>query len=76
MLASSAAPVDDLRALMSEHQLTQREVAVLACVSIKTVESWLAAPDAASHRAMPMRHLRCIRFAIPQHLAAKRGRKT
>lgn len=67
--------VEDLRVLMSEHKLTQGNVAEMACVSIKTVESWLASSDAASHRKMPARHLRVIRYALPQHLAATRGRK-
>lgn len=70
------AAVDDLRALMSEHKLTQGDVAEMACVSVKTVESWLASKDAASHRTMPARHLRVVRFALPQRIAAKRGRKT
>lgn len=73
-LAGRAA-ADNLRALMSEHKLTQGDVAEMACVSLKTVESWLASSDAASHRKMPARHLRVIRYALPQHLAAKRGRK-
>lgn len=72
---SSVDTVEDLRALMAEHGLTQREVAGLACVSVKAVESWLADKAAASRRVMHLRHLRAIRFALPQHLSAKRGRK-
>ncbi len=64
-----------LRALMKKHELTQREVAELACVSIKTVESWLADAESSNHRNMPARNMRAIRFALPAHLAAKRGRK-
>lgn len=73
--SSSTEPADDLRALIKEHDLTQREIAGLACVSIKTVESWLSDKDAAMHRKMQVRHIRLIRFSLPQHLAAKRGRK-
>lgn len=73
--ASSVKPSDDLRALMQKHELTQRDVAELACVSIKTVESWLADAESSNHRNMPGRNMRAIRFALPAHLAAKRGRK-
>lgn len=64
---------DDLRALMTEHSLTQREVAQLASVSVKAVECWLADPKAASHRRMHPRHLSLIRHMLPGYLAA-RGR--
>lgn len=73
---SSVNPADDLRTLMADHGLTQRDVALMACVSLKTVESWLAAASAASHRKMHVRHIRSIRFALNQHHAATRGRKT
>ena len=63
--------VASLRSLMVEHRLTQQDVAGLALVSIKTVEGWLAAESAASHRHMHERHLRSIERA----LAAKRRRK-
>ena len=71
---SSVDTVEDLRALMAEHGLTQKQVAGMACVSIKTVESWLADKSAASYRVMHLRHLRSIRFALQQP-AAKSGRK-
>ncbi len=66
---------DDLRALMAEKSLTQREVAQLACVSVKTVEGWLADKAAASHRTLHVRHLHSIRLALPGFLAARSGRK-
>jgi transcriptional regulator with XRE-family HTH domain len=69
------APAADLRDLMREHGLTQRAVAELACVSIKTVEGWLADAGAASHRNMHPRHLRAVRAMLPGYLAAQRGRK-
>lgn len=76
MLPASTTAVDQLRRLMSEHELTQRTVADLACVSVKTVEGWLADRDAASFRTMHVRHLRSIMLALPGHLkAAKRARK-
>lgn len=61
---------------MTERELTQREVAELAGVSLKTVESWLAVPGAAAYRAMPARHLTTIRALLPKYLAARRRRKT
>lgn len=57
---------------MTEHELTQREVALLAAVSIKTVEGWLASPDAASHRTMHARHMLLIRASLPGFLAARK----
>jgi transcriptional regulator with XRE-family HTH domain len=72
--------VEGLRALMADHQLTQRDVAELACVSVKTVESWLADPGAAHFRKMPPRHLLAIAHQLPGFLgkrktAAKAARK-
>jgi transcriptional regulator with XRE-family HTH domain len=61
---SKEAALADLRELIRIHHLTQREVAELACVSRKTVESWLASPDSPNHRTMPVRHLRTIRYAL------------
>ena len=66
---------DDLREIMAEHGLTQRDVAALACVSIKTVEGWLAHKAAASFRSMAPRHLALIRHSLPGYLAARSGRK-
>lgn len=67
---------DELRTVMQTHDLTQREVAEIACVSLKTVESWLAEKGAASYRNMHPRHLRTILVMLPGFLAAKRGRKS
>lgn len=64
-------PVDELRALMAEHGLVQREVAELAGVAHKTVESWLASPGSSSARAMNARHLTLIRAMLPGFLAAR-----
>lgn len=69
------AHVAQLRQLMTDRELTQREVAELAGVSQKTVESWLADPSAASHRAMPARYMTTILALLPRYLAARRRRK-
>jgi transcriptional regulator with XRE-family HTH domain len=66
-------PVDALRALMEKHSLLQREVAELAGVSTKTVESWLAPLGSASHRFMPSRHITLIRAMLPAFLQARKG---
>jgi hypothetical protein len=66
---------DQLRELLAEHKLSQREASELACVSLKTVESWLAPKGAANHRTMHPRHLHMIRHMLPGFLAAKRGRE-
>ena len=68
-------PAEDLRDLMAEHSLTQRDVAQLATVSLKTVEGWLADKAAASFRVMHPRHLALIRHTLPGYLAARGGRK-
>lgn len=68
-------PVFILRRLMREHNLTQKEVAALAGVSIKGVEGYLAAPDAVSHRRLHMRHVRSVQAALPEFLAARNGQK-
>lgn len=65
----------ELRALMTEHGLTQREVAAIACVSLKAVESWLADPKSANHRRLAPRHMQLIKMALPGFLAARRTRK-
>lgn len=64
-----------LRELMTEHQLTQREVSEIALVSQKTVEGWLADPVAASFRGMKERDLQLIRHTLPGYVAARSGRK-
>lgn len=51
---------------MAEHRLTQRAVAELGMVSVKTVESWLAAPGSAHHRQMPARALLLIEVRLQQ----------
>lgn len=64
-----------LRRMMMEHGLTYADVARLACVSPKTVEGWLATPDAASWRNFHPRHLQSIGFALPGFLKARKAKK-
>jgi uncharacterized protein YehS (DUF1456 family) len=64
-----------LRALMRENKLSNLDVAELASVHPKTVESWLADQKAASFRRMAPRHLSLILAMLPGFVAAKRGRK-
>lgn len=67
--------VASLRKLIEENDLTQRDVADLACVSIKTVESWLAPIGAANHRTMPARHLRSVHYALPEFNRRRRSQQ-
>lgn len=69
---------EELRALMAANGLTQRRVAELAAVSLKTVESWLARPGASNHRAMPDRALLLVRLALEAERgkSKRRGRRT
>lgn len=69
--AAPLAPAEQLRATMAEHGITQREVAVLTGVSLKTVESWLASPGSASCRAMHERHLMLFRAVLPEYLTSR-----
>lgn len=68
-------PSEKLRSFMGRHSLTQREVAEVAQVSIKTVESWLADPASANFRRMPARALALVQFALPQFLRRRRKEK-
>jgi hypothetical protein len=65
--------VAELRAMKAEQGLTNVTIATLAGVSLKTVESWLADPGAASHRAMAQRHLDLIRLMLPKRRPARRS---
>lgn len=68
-------PLAQLRALKEKHALTNADIASLAQVSEKSVQSWLADPSAAMHRRMPPRHLALIQAALPAFLAARRDLK-
>jgi hypothetical protein len=65
--------VASLRHLMAKHHLTQRDVAGMCCVNLKTVESWLADESSANFRRMPPRHLQCVVYALPGFLGARRS---
>lgn len=73
---ADASPAAQLRALMAEHSLTRPEIAQLAGVTLKTVESWLASDGSASRREMPARHLIVITAQLRKYLAARARRKT
>jgi hypothetical protein len=71
--AQAASLPSVLRLLMAEHGLVQRDLAELAGVSPKTVESWFATPGSASYRAMPARHLMLVRATLPAFLKARKA---
>lgn len=70
-VAAGAVTALQLRLMMKKHSLTNAKVAELLGVSVKTVESWLAAPGSASHRNMPARYVRALGTAL--QVAAERG---
>lgn len=45
--------IADLRALMAERGLTQKQTAELLGVSVKTIEAWCASETAANYSRMP-----------------------
>lgn len=53
----------ELREILRAYRLTQAAGAELAMVSKKTVEAWLASPDATSYRAMPDRALELVKLS-------------
>ena len=61
-------PAAEFRALIERHGMTQAQAAEVACVSVKTVESWLAPIRSASHRTMPSRALKLFKLNLPTHL--------
>lgn len=67
------AAIDALRHVMATNELTQRDVAELCCVHVKTVESWLADPKSANFRKMPPRHLMAVEYGLPGLLAKRRA---
>jgi DNA-binding transcriptional regulator YiaG len=68
-------PVGDLRQLKEANSLTNADVAELCCVSVKTVESWLADKGSASFKKMPPRHLHVLRHMLPSFLAKRKAQK-
>jgi transposase len=57
-----------LRELMQRHDLTQRQIAEVCAVSVKTVESWLADPGSANSRRMPPRQWNALHALLPPYL--------
>lgn len=64
-----------LRHVMTKHGLQQRDVAELACVSLKTVESWLADPKSSNFRRMHLRHMLAVSHALPAFLKKSKAAK-
>lgn len=64
---------DSLRHIMDRNDLRNKDVAEMLCVSLKTVESWLADTKAPSYRNMPPRHLNMLSFALPGFLGKRRN---
>ena len=62
-----------LRALMRKHKLKNADIAVIAQVHLKTVESWLATPGSASGRKMADRHMTLIKQSLRVYLEVKNG---
>ena len=60
-----------LRALMRKHKLKNADIAVIAQVHLKTVESWLASPGSANGRKMADRHLTLIKQSLRDYLGVK-----
>ena len=60
-----------LRALMRKHKLQNSDIAKIAEVHIKTVESWLATPGSASGRKMADRHMTLIKQSLRDYLGVK-----
>lgn len=67
MTTKPKTPAETLRSIIAERGLTQAQAAELACVSVKTVESWLAPLRSAHHRTMPSRALRLFELNLAEN---------
>lgn len=72
----TAKTVEGLRRIMADKDLSNRDVAELCAVHVKTVESWLSDPGAASHRNMAPRHLDLLNYQLPAFLSKRRAQQT
>ncbi len=63
--------VNELRALMAEHNLTQAEVAQFSGFHKRTVEGWLANPEAASSINFSARNMGIIKALLPAYLKTR-----
>ncbi len=50
-----------LKRLMAKHGMTNQQMADLACVSVKTVQSWRLPPGNAMHRNLSDKRLEMIK---------------
>jgi len=64
-------PAARLRELKAQHGLTSAELAQVAMVSPKTVESWLARDGAANHRRVRANVLCFIELMLPAYLQSR-----
>lgn len=74
-MRTSATTADSLRSMMASNGLTNANVADMCCVSVKTVESWLASTASASFRKMPPRHIQMLAHMLPVFLAKRKAQK-
>ncbi len=63
-------PLADLRDLMTGYSLSRAEVARLAGVSAKTVESWFASSGAGNYRRIQQRSVDLVRLSVQAERAA------
>lgn len=63
---SGALCAGELRKIMQRHKLTRQAVADKLGVALSTVDSWLAPPDAARARNMPLAMLKLLRFELAE----------
>lgn len=64
-----------LRRIMAKNNLSNRDIANIACVHIHTVESWLADRASVNFRLMAPRHLNAIAAMLPGFLMTRASRQ-
>jgi hypothetical protein len=67
--------IEALRQLMRKHRLTQKDVAAMCCVNLRTVKFWLASDSAKNKSTMPARQLQLIALQLPSYLGARKARE-
>jgi hypothetical protein len=66
------ANAERFRAIMRAYGLTREQASVLARVSKKTVDSWLAPVGSASHRSMPDNVIELVELKVTASMLGKR----
>ncbi len=74
--AKSLGNVQQLRELMQQHNLSNRQMAEITGFSIKAFESWLASRGSNSGRNFSSRNLVLINTLVEKHVNAKELAKT